>query len=93
MTKGEHVYLVCAAANARGGTCKYESVPYQQAEDSFCQTSELMVAVAPRGRDTFELEEAIRQAENLESALSDEMGELQLQKCCCPRVSNALARR
>jgi DNA invertase Pin-like site-specific DNA recombinase len=30
VTKGEHVYLVCAAANARGGTCKYESVPYQQ---------------------------------------------------------------
>jgi hypothetical protein len=35
-----------------------------------------MVADAPRGRDTAELEEAIRQAENLVSTLSDEMGEL-----------------
>jgi DNA invertase Pin-like site-specific DNA recombinase len=76
VAKGEHVYLVCSAANARGGTCKYESVPYQQAEDSFRTTLELMIADAPRGRDTAELEEGIRQAENLGNALSDEMGEL-----------------
>ena len=76
VTKGRHVYLVCSAANARGGTCKYESVPYQQTQDSFCATLERMIAEAPRGRDSGELEEAIRQAENLESALSDEMGDL-----------------
>jgi hypothetical protein len=76
VTKGKHVYLVCSAANARGGTCQYESVPYQQAQDSFCATLERMIAEAPRGRDTGELEEAVRQAENLESVLSDEMGEL-----------------
>jgi DNA invertase Pin-like site-specific DNA recombinase len=76
VTKGKHVYLVCSAANARGGTCQYESVPYQQAQDSFCATLDRMIAEAPRGRDTGELEEAIRQAENLESALSDEMGEI-----------------
>jgi hypothetical protein len=73
VAKGEHVYLVCAAANARGGTCKYESIPYQQAEDSFCQTRDFMIADAPRGRDTADLEEAVRQAENLEDARSDEV--------------------
>jgi hypothetical protein len=73
VTKGKHEYLVCSAANARGGKCKYESVPYQQAQESFCATLERMIADAPRGKDTADLEEAIRQAENLESALSDEM--------------------
>jgi len=76
VTKGEHVYLVCAAANARGGTCKYESVPYQQAQDSFCRTLDLMLADAPRGRDTADLEEAIRHAENVESSNSDLIEEL-----------------
>jgi DNA invertase Pin-like site-specific DNA recombinase len=76
VTKGKHVYLVCAAANARGGKCKYESVPYQQAEDSFCATIDFTIGDAPRGRDTADLEEAIRDAENLESVRSDEMGEL-----------------
>jgi len=55
VSKGKHVYLVCAAANARGGKCNYEAVPYQQAEDSFCATLEMMIADAPRGRDTAEL--------------------------------------
>jgi DNA invertase Pin-like site-specific DNA recombinase len=73
VSKGKHEYLVCSAANARGGKCRYESVPYQQAQESFCATLERMIADAPRGKDTAELEEAIRQAENLESALSDEM--------------------
>lgn len=76
VAKGKHVYLVCSAANARGGTCEYESVPYQQAEDSFCQTTEFMIADAPRGRETSDLEEAVRQAENLVSARSDEIQEL-----------------
>jgi DNA invertase Pin-like site-specific DNA recombinase len=76
VTKGKWVYLVCAAANARGGNCKYEAVPYQQAEDSFCGAIHFIVDDAPRGRDTADLEEAIRDAENLESVCSDEMGEL-----------------
>jgi Recombinase/Recombinase zinc beta ribbon domain len=76
VSKGKHVYLVCAAANARGGKCKYEAVPYQQAEDSFCGAIHFIIADAPRGRDTADLEEAIREAENLESAYSDEMEEL-----------------
>ena len=76
VSKGKWVYLVCAAANARGGKCKYEAVPYQQAEDSFCGAIHFIIDDAPRGRDTGELEEAIRDAENLESAYSDEMEEL-----------------
>jgi DNA invertase Pin-like site-specific DNA recombinase len=76
VTKGKHVYLVCAAANARGGKCKYETVPYQQAEDSFCAAIDVIIMDAPRGRDTGDLEEAIKDAENLESVCSDEMGEL-----------------
>jgi DNA invertase Pin-like site-specific DNA recombinase len=76
VSKGKWTYLVCAAANARGGKCKYEAVPYPQAEDSFRATLHFMIADAPRGRDTGELEEDMRQAENLVSALSDEMGEL-----------------
>jgi DNA invertase Pin-like site-specific DNA recombinase len=76
VTKGKHIYLVCSAANARGGTCKYESVPYQQAEDSFRATLELMIEDAPRGRDTAELEDVTREAENLARGLSDEAGRL-----------------
>ena len=76
VAKGKHIYLVCAAANARGGKCKYESVPYQQAEDSFCATLELMIEDAPRGRETGELEEATRDAENLARGLSDEADRL-----------------
>jgi len=35
VNKGAHVYLVCAAAHAKAGTCKYESVPYAEAVDAF----------------------------------------------------------
>ena len=52
VTKGKYCYLVCAAANARGSTCKYESIPYQEAEDSLCLTSPGMIDDAPRGKDT-----------------------------------------
>jgi hypothetical protein len=76
VSKGKHVYLVCSAANARGGKCKYDSVPYQQAEDSFCASIDFTLMDAPRGRDTADLEQAIRDAENLVSVRSDEMGEL-----------------
>ena len=30
INKGEHVYLVCGAAHAKAGTCKYETVRYEQ---------------------------------------------------------------
>ncbi len=76
VTKGKWFYLVCAAANARGGKCKYEAVPYQQAEDSFCTAIEVILMDAPRGRDTGDLEQAIRDADNLANVRSDEMGEL-----------------
>jgi hypothetical protein len=35
VNKGEHVYLVCSSAHAKSGTCKYESVPYEQAVEAF----------------------------------------------------------
>jgi hypothetical protein len=41
ITKGKHVYLVCSAANARAGTCRYETLPYQEAEDALCMNIEL----------------------------------------------------
>jgi DNA invertase Pin-like site-specific DNA recombinase len=59
VTKGKHVYLVCSVANARGGTCKYETVPYQEAEDALRQNIAHTIAHAPRGNDTTELQETV----------------------------------
>lgn len=59
VAKGKHVYLVCSAANARAGTCKYASVPYQEAEDALRQAIAQIIEDAPRGNDTTAMQEEI----------------------------------
>ncbi|MDD1532001.1 MULTISPECIES: recombinase family protein [unclassified Bradyrhizobium] len=59
VAKGQHVYLVCSAANARAGTCKYESVPYQEAEDALRLNIRQIIEDAPRGADTSGMQQEI----------------------------------
>jgi DNA invertase Pin-like site-specific DNA recombinase len=61
VSKGQHVYLVCSAANAKAGTCKYESVPYQGAEEALCENIGHTIELAPRGTNTAEIERDIEQ--------------------------------
>jgi hypothetical protein len=76
VTKGDHVYLVCSAANAKARTCRYESVPYQQAENALRWNIEHTVEQAPRGKDAAEIQKAIEQHEVKLDAGDDEMREL-----------------
>jgi DNA invertase Pin-like site-specific DNA recombinase len=59
VNKGEHVYLVCSAAHGKSGTCKYESVPYHDAEKEMRRVIQLILDEAPRGNDTAELDTKI----------------------------------
>ncbi|MCK1540701.1 recombinase family protein [Bradyrhizobium sp. 179] len=52
INKGDHVYLVCAAAHAKAGTCKYESVPYAEAVSSFRLRLLGTLDDAPTGNNT-----------------------------------------
>lgn len=63
VAKGTYVYLVCAAANAKAGTCKYESVPYAEAEGAFAENIVHTVEQAPRGKDTADIEREIAHAQ------------------------------
>lgn len=85
VNKGQHVYLVCAAAHAKAGTCKkYESVPYAEAVSTFRHFLARTLDEAPRGNsDTAALSDRIanlqveidagedRVSELLELAISD----------------------
>jgi DNA invertase Pin-like site-specific DNA recombinase len=61
VNKGDHVYLVCSAAHARSGTCRYESVPYLQAVDAFMRNLRDTLDSAPRGNDTAQMDRQIEQ--------------------------------
>ena len=61
VNKGDHVYLVCSAAHAKAGTCKYESVPYGEALEAFRDALGATLDTAPRGNDTTEIESKIAQ--------------------------------
>ena len=61
--KGEQVYLVCAAAHAKAGTCRYESVPYAQAVSAFKNHLLWTLDSAPRGNDTAAMDAKIEQIE------------------------------
>jgi DNA invertase Pin-like site-specific DNA recombinase len=61
VNKGDHVYLVCAAAHAKAGTHPYESVPYQEAVDAFMRGLKVTLTAAPRGNDTADTEAKIEQ--------------------------------
>jgi DNA invertase Pin-like site-specific DNA recombinase len=61
VNKGDHVYLVCSSAHAKSGTCRYESVPYRQAVDTFMRSLKMTMRSAPRGNDTAQLDGEIEQ--------------------------------
>jgi DNA invertase Pin-like site-specific DNA recombinase len=61
VNKGHWIYLVCAAAHAKAGTHPYESVPYAEAVDAFCQNISHTIETAPRGKDTRDIEREIEQ--------------------------------
>lgn len=61
VNKGDHVYLVCSAAHGKAGTCRYESVPYQQAVAAFLRGLKMTIDEAPRGADTGGIESRISQ--------------------------------
>jgi DNA invertase Pin-like site-specific DNA recombinase len=61
VNKGDHVYLVCSAAHAKSGTCKYESVPYAQAVEAFKRPLRSTLDNAPRGNDTAQMDKDIEQ--------------------------------
>jgi hypothetical protein len=60
-TKGDHVYLVCSAAHAKSGTCRYESVPYRRAVDAFMRSLRITIKSALRDNDTADMEAGIEQ--------------------------------
>jgi DNA invertase Pin-like site-specific DNA recombinase len=67
--KGTYVYLVCAAANAKAGTCRYESVPYEEAVEFLRRYIEGIIEQAPRGKNTADIEREIDRAQsNLDGA-------------------------
>lgn len=60
VNKGQHTYLVCAAAHAKAGTCsKYESVPYDQAVRAFKHNLKRTLDSTPTGKNTAELDQEI----------------------------------
>ncbi|UFW87225.1 recombinase family protein [Bradyrhizobium barranii] len=88
VNKGEHVYLVCSAAHAKSGTCKYESVPYLDAQSEMRRVIHQVLDGAPRGNDTAEMDEKIEQ----QRAMID-VGEervRQLLEITIPKGSHAL---
>jgi DNA invertase Pin-like site-specific DNA recombinase len=76
VNKGEHVYLVCSAAHAKSGTCKYESVPYHDAEGEMRRVIHQVLDEAPRGNDTAEMDEKIGQQRAAIDAGEDRVREL-----------------
>jgi recombinase/recombinase-like zinc beta ribbon protein len=63
VNKGEWVYLVCAAAHAKAGTCKYESVPYEEAVRAFTRNLGATLESAPRGNGAGDIQAKIEQLE------------------------------
>jgi DNA invertase Pin-like site-specific DNA recombinase len=76
VNKGQHVYLVCSAAHAKSGTCKYESVPYHDAEGAMRRVIHEVLDEAPRGNDTAEMDEKIGQWRTAIDAGEDRVREL-----------------
>ena len=76
ISKGAHVYLVCATANAKAGTCKYQAVRYADVEEVFRAHAEAICADAPRGKDTSDIEADIDNQRALMDRLEDDAREL-----------------
>lgn len=76
VNKGQHVYLVCSAAHAKSGTCKYESVPYHDAQSEMRRIIHDVLEGAPRGNDTADMDEKIEQQRVVIDAGEDRVREL-----------------
>jgi hypothetical protein len=76
INKGQWVYVVCAAAHAKAGIHKYESVPYHEAEAEVRRLIEEIVEEAPRGNDTTQLDTEIQQLKAAIDAGEDREREL-----------------
>jgi DNA invertase Pin-like site-specific DNA recombinase len=76
VNKGEWVYLVCAAAHAKAGTCRYESVPYHEAEAEMRRLVYHILNDAPRGNNTAEMDSEIAQLRGSIDAGEDMLHEL-----------------
>lgn len=73
VSKGEYAYLVCSTANSKPRTCRYEAMPYGEAEQAFIFAIPGTIHDAPRGKDTGDLEEQIRIAEANADGLFDQV--------------------
>ena len=60
VNKGDYAYLVFSKAHARAG-CEYVAMRYHDAEKRVIETVKGLVAEAPRGRDTADIEAEIKQ--------------------------------
>jgi DNA invertase Pin-like site-specific DNA recombinase len=76
VNKGEWVYLVCSAAHGTAGTCKYESVPYHEAEVEMRRIVHRILDDAPRGNNTAEMDRAIEKMQIEIDAREDSTHEL-----------------
>jgi hypothetical protein len=76
VNKGEWVYLVCAAAHAKAGAHKYESVPYPEAEAEMRRLIDFVVEEAPRGNDTADIEREIQGLEAYLGVIDDDIRDL-----------------
>jgi DNA invertase Pin-like site-specific DNA recombinase len=76
VNKGHWVYLVCAAAHGKAGTCKYESVPYREAVNEFLRGITVKLDSAPQGNNTAELDAEIERLQGTVDAGEDEVNEL-----------------
>jgi DNA invertase Pin-like site-specific DNA recombinase len=70
------VYLVCSRANQRAKGCRYLAVPYRDAESALTEHAGAIVAAAPRGYDSGELQDEIEDQERGLDAVADEVQEL-----------------
>jgi chromosome segregation ATPase len=71
ITKRDEAYLVCSRAHARGG-CKRQAVRYRDVESALREDADEVIAAAPTGHDTEELEREIAGGEEEVSQLADE---------------------
>jgi hypothetical protein len=76
VNKGDRVYLVCAAAHAKAGTCRYESVPYVEAVSTFKNYLAGTLDSAPRGNNTAEMDAKIERLKGEIDAGEDIVREL-----------------
>jgi DNA invertase Pin-like site-specific DNA recombinase len=76
VAKGDHVYLVCSAANARPRSCHYEALPYDSVERAFINAAQRMIDEAPRGNDTTQLDAQIASTQAEAAMLTSEVQDL-----------------